>query len=65
MNKKMNFKKFNSWLESAIFTAVSMQEPKLKEMHDDLLEETIENLEFIAELVKSRQLIYKKQRNDD
>ncbi|CJT52228.1 Uncharacterised protein [Streptococcus pneumoniae] len=39
--------------------------PENKGVLDDLIENTANNLAFIAELVESRQLIYRKPRHED
>ena len=39
--------------------------PENKAALDDLIENTANNLAFIAELVENRQLIYRKPRHED
>ena len=63
--KEMNFKEFKTWLDDAVSVAEAMALPENKGVLDDLIENTANNLSFIAELVESRQLIYKKPRHED
>ena len=63
--KEMNFKEFKTWLDDAVSVAESMALPENKGVLDDLIENTANNLAFIAELVESRQLIYRKPRHED
>ena len=61
----MNFKEFKTWLDNAVSMAEAMGLPENKAVLDDLIENTANNLALIAELVESRQLIYRKPRQDD
>ena len=61
----MNFKEFKAWLDDAVSVAEAMALPENKGVFDDLIENTANNLAFIAELVESRQLIYRKLRHED
>ena len=61
----MNFKEFKTWLDDAVSMAEAMGLPGNKAVLDDLIENTANNLVFIAELVESRQLIYGKPRPED
>lgn len=61
----MNFKEFKAWLDDAVSMAEAMALPENKGVLDDLIENTANNLAFIAELVGSRQLIYRKPRHED
>lgn len=61
----MNFKEFKIWLDDAVSMAEAMGLPENKVVLDDLIEKTANNLAFIAELVESRQLIYRKPRHED
>ena len=61
----MNFKEFKTWLGDAVSMAESMGLPENKAVLGDLIENTANNLVFIAELVESRQLIYRKPRHED
>ena len=61
----MNFIAFTTWLDDAVSAAEAMVLPDNKGVLDDLIENTANNLAFIAELVESRQLIYKKPRHED
>ena len=63
--KEMNFKEFKTWLDNAVSVAEAMALPENKGVLDDLIENTANNLVFIAELVESRQLIYRKPRHED
>lgn len=63
--KEMNFKEFKTWLDDAVSMAEAMALPENKAVLDELIENTANNLAFIAELVESRQLIYKKPRHED
>ena len=64
-SKEMNFKEFKTWLDNAVSVAEAMALPENKGVLDDLIENTANNLAFIAELVESRQLIYRKPRHED
>ncbi|WP_239667308.1 hypothetical protein [Streptococcus sp. 9903] len=65
LGKEMNFKEFKTWLDEAVSMAEAMALPENKAVLDDLIENTANNLVFIAELVESRQLIYRKPRHED
>ena len=47
----MNFKEFKTWLDDAVSMAEAMGLPGNKAVLDDLIENTANNLVFIAELV--------------
>ena len=65
LGTEMNFKEFKTWLDEAVSMAEAMALPENKAVLDDLIENTANNLVFIAELVESRQLIYRKPRHED
>ena len=45
----MNFKEFKTWLDDAVSMAEAMGLPENKAVLDDLIENTANNLAFIAE----------------
>ena len=47
----MSFKEFKTWLDDAVSMAEAMALPENKAVLDDLIENTANNLAFIAELV--------------